>query len=139
MIRERLERGERPFRDRVAARMPLPTIIYYGESGLQGQVISTYFVHLGFTVRTAQDTHKLLTLVRRVHHPLVILSLNETPSFLMYLARLLIQDGTGAFPHVYILFEGDPFDAQLEGVTVTAGASRLSRLAEHLRAFLGSD
>ncbi len=115
--------------------MSLPTVIYYGESALQGQVLAAYFARLGFTVHTAEDTQHLLTLTRQVDRPLVILSLSEAPSFLTYLARVLIQDVSSAFPHVYILDEGESFDAHFEGVTVITGPSRLSQLAGHLRAF----
>ncbi len=112
--------------------MPLPTIIYYGVSGLPADVLDAYFCKLHLPFEQAQTMRDLLTIVRLVPRPVVVLNLPEPPDVLIRLARQLIADPSEAFPHIFILYEGEPFDAQLEAITVIAGKSKMPRLAGHV-------
>ena len=112
--------------------MSQSTIIYYGDSGLCADILDAYFCNLHLRFEHAEKARDLLTCVQRAPQPVVVLSLNEPPSSLMQLARELISDPSNAFPHIFILYDGEPFDAQLEAVTVITGASKLSRLAAYI-------
>lgn len=116
--------------------MPLPTIIYYGALGLQSEVLHTYFTNLGVGFRVAETPNELVQLTRSLPYPLVVIADSRAPSDLVRTARQLVPDPSSAFPHVFILADAEPFDAQLEAITVITGPSRLRRLSEHLRVFI---
>ncbi len=116
--------------------MPSPTVIYYGPAGLAADALDAFFCKLRLRFERVQTQRDLLTAVRRAPRPVVVLALSESPDVLMRLARQIIPDPSSAFPHVFILYDGEPFDAQLEAVTVLTGTAKLSRLTEHVYALL---
>ncbi len=116
--------------------MQSPTIIYYGALGLQSEVLYTYFTNLGVGFWTAATAAELLQLAGSHSRPLVVLADNGSPAELMRTARRLVHDPSSAFPHVFILTDAEPFDAQLEAITVITGPAKLRHLAEQLRVFL---
>ncbi len=111
-------------------------IIYYGEHDLQAQVLDSYCRKLGFCFSTVNDLPTLMGEVRSDPESLVIVAVNASPDGLIGLARLVIDDPSNAFPHVFLLYPGKPFDAQMESVTVLSGKHRLSDLKKHLYALL---
>ena len=108
-------------------------IIYCGTPGLQAQVLATYLGKLGHAVSSVENAHELLSSVRAAPPAFVILALEETPPALVRLARHLLPDPASAFPHIFILYEGEPFDTQLEAITLITGAARLQRLIDQIR------
>ncbi len=111
-------------------------IIYYGEAGLQADVLAAYLAKLGFCFMRVSSVSSLVDAVRAQGSPLVVLALNSSPPVLISIARQVVEDVWDAFPHVFILYPGSPFDAQLESVTVIAGARRFAHLEKQLRPFL---
>ncbi len=120
--------------------MVFPSLIYFGDPGLRADVLNAYFCKLGLPFECAQTVRDLFTLVRQVACPIVILALpiSESPDARLQLARQLVTDPSEAFPHVFILSEGEPFDAQLEAITVLAGSGKLPRLAGYLAQWMGT-
>ncbi len=112
--------------------MSSPTIIYYGVAGLPADILDAYFHRLGLDFQRVQGKQELLNVVRAQSRPVIVLALNEPPANLIELARKLIPDPSSAFPHIFILYEGEPFDAQLEPITVLTGQSKLSKLADQI-------
>jgi hypothetical protein len=115
--------------------MSAPTIIYYGVGGLPADALRTYLKNLGLRVECAHSTRNLLAVVRAVPRPVVILALDASPAVVTRLARQLVVEPSSAFPHVFILYDGETFDAELEAITVITGPGRLSRLVDHIQAF----
>ncbi len=109
-------------------------IIYYGAADLQAQVLATYLAKLGYGFQQLESKQQLLTIVRAATEAVIVLALAETPPVLMRFARELVPDPSSAFPHIFILYEGAPFDTQLEAITLITGPARLQRLVEHLLA-----
>ncbi len=110
-------------------------IIYCGTPGLQAQVLATYLGKLGHSVVTVENAHELLSRVYNAPPAFVILALDEPSPALVRLSRRLLPDPASAFPHIFILYEGEPFDTQLEAITLITGAARLQRLIDHIRVF----
>ncbi len=114
--------------------MALPTIIYHGAPGLQAQTLTAYFIKLGYSVLTAHSTSEIRALADSEWQPVVVLDLKAPSSTLIHLSREIIQDPSGAFPHLFILYDGKPFDTQLEAVTLIAGRDKLKRLVNYITA-----
>ncbi len=114
--------------------MSLATIIYYGSPGLQAQTLAAYFSKLGYCVHSARTIPEIQSIVQVESRPLVVLDLDASPSTLIHLSREIAQDPSSAFPHIFILYDGKPFDTTLESVTLIAGRDKLRRLAHHIMA-----
>ncbi len=114
--------------------MSFPTIIYHGAPGLQAQTLIAYFSKLGYSVLTAHTTPEIQALVGCEWHPVVVLDLKAPSSTLIRLSREIIQDPSSAFPHIFILYDGKPFDTQLEAVTLLTGREKLKRLVNYVTA-----
>ena len=115
--------------------MQSPTIIYCGAPDIQAQVLATYLSKLGHPVHQLENVPQLLSAVRAAPPSFVILALEETPPALLHLSRKLIGDPSSAFPHVFILYRGEPFDTQPEAITLPTGGTRLQRLVDSIRVF----
>ncbi len=107
-------------------------IIYYGAADLQAQVLATYLAKLGYGFQPLESKQQLLTVARTAPESVIVVALPGPPPVLMRFARELVSDPSSAFPHIFILYEGEPFDTQLEAITLIAGPARLQRLVEHL-------
>ncbi len=114
--------------------MQLPTIIYYGKEDLRSQVLCAYFAKLNCGVQVVRRLPDLFTAVSSVPNPIVILCDTEPAPTLVRLARAVIPDLDRPVPPVYILYDGEPFDAKLPAVTVITGPSKLGTLTRHLSA-----
>ncbi len=117
--------------------MEPPTIIYCGPSGLEASVLTDYFSKLGCSVRYTETAGELVHATRAAPNPLIILTLSVPTPTLIQLSRQLVCDPASAFPHIFILSD-EPFDAQLEAITVITGKSKLPTLASYVLAFLRS-
>ncbi|MGB8647132.1 MAG: hypothetical protein WCF84_17985 [Anaerolineae bacterium] len=116
--------------------MQTPTIIYYGAAGLQAQVLSSYFSNLHCRFETAHSIEELIDLARHADRAIVILALDDSPPHLIRIARQVIPNPSSAFPHVFILYGGEPFDTQLETITLVTGSARLRRVADEIMALI---
>ncbi len=108
------------------------TIIYYGSPGLQAQALEAYLSKLGYRVDTARNISEVLAFVRVKPQSLVILGLDCPPAVLLGLSREIITDPSSAFPHVFILYSREPFDTDLEAVTLITGRMKLKRLVDYI-------
>ncbi len=92
----------------------------------------TYFSKLGFCVDAPRTIAETLELVHSEPRALLILDMDASPAVLIQLCRAIIQDPSSAFPHIFILHNGKPFDTTLESVTLITGRNKLKRLADHI-------
>ncbi len=113
--------------------MPSTPIIFYGPAGLQSQILAAYFKNLGYAFQRVNSQGALLSCVFEEPNSVVIIAFPDSPRALISLARQVASGGSGAYPHIFILHEGERFDTELEAVTLITGRFKLEQLARQIR------
>ncbi len=116
--------------------MQASTIIYLGAPGLQAQILASYFSKLDVAFQSVCTESDLVALIDTVPSPIVVLAPNGSPAVVMQLVHELVTSSLRSLPHIFVLYEGTPFDSQLETVTVVSGSSKLTRLASDIRSLI---
>ncbi len=112
--------------------MEEPKVLYYGPSGLQPLILTSYFAKLGLSFVETKYANDLLAEARGLSLPIVILSGACPQHELIDLAHRLRPDRTKSFPRVFILDACDEFDTQDDGVTAIPGQSTLHETADRI-------
>ncbi len=110
----------------------MPTIIYYGKIDLRAQILSAYFVKLNYGVHIAHNLPDLFSTAKETPNPIVVIADDEPVPTLIRLASAVIPDLRRSTPPVFIVYDGEPFDANLPAVTVITGPGKIHALTRHI-------